>query len=280
MFKNKKENGILIAGIVLIASLFVLNLKDAEVNTNSNNKLISIKDFNESNSKSEKKEEKKEKKKEELSEEEKEVQLVNNIVKENKDNLVVLCNRNIKLGEEYNPTDLVVPNTPLVYPRTFEQSQLRKEAVQALEEMFKEAKKQGLEDLFLVSGYRSYKYQYQIYNNSLKNRGEAHTKKYMAEPGYSEHQTGLTADISTRSAGFTLEESFENTKEGQWLAENAHKFGFILRYPKDKVDVTGYTYEPWHFRYVGKTVSQYMKKYNLVLEELYDGVAVEVDAIG
>lgn len=280
MFKNKKENGILIAGIVLIASLFVLNLKDAEVNTNSNNKLISIKDFNESNSKSEKKEEKKEKKKEELSEEEKEVQLVNNIVKENKDNLVVLCNRNIKLGEEYNPIDLVVPNTPLVYPRTFEQSQLRKEAAQALEEMFKEAKKQGLEDLFLVSGYRSYKYQYQIYNNSLKNRGEAHTKKYMAEPGYSEHQTGLTADISTRSAGFTLEESFENTKEGQWLAENAHKFGFILRYPKDKVDVTGYTYEPWHFRYVGKTVSQYMKKYNLVLEELYDGVAVEVDAIG
>ena len=80
--------------------------------------------------------------------------------------------------------------------------------------------------------------------------------------------------------GFGLEENFENTKEGQWLAQNAHKYGFILRYPKDRVETTGYAYEPWHFRYVGKDISEYMFKNKLVLEDLYDVVNANVDAVG
>ena len=201
-------------------------------------------------------------------------------IKENENNLIVLCNKEYMLGENYEPTDLIVPNVPLTYPATYEQSHLREAAGKALEVMFTDAKKVGLEELFLVSGYRSYKYQYEIFNRSLKNRGKEHTEKYMAKPGHSEHQTGLTADISTQSMGFGLEENFENTKEGQWLAQNAHKYGFILRYPKDRVETTGYAYEPWHFRYVGKDISEYMFKNKLVLEDLYDVVNANVDAVG
>ena len=202
------------------------------------------------------------------------------VVKDNEDNLVVLCNKEYMLGENYEPNDLIVPNVPLTYPATYEQSHLREEAGRSLEVMFEDAKKEGLETLYLVSGYRSYKYQYEIFNRSLKNRGKEHTEKYMAKPGHSEHQTGLTADISTQSMGFTLEENFENTKEGEWLAKNAHKYGFILRYPKDRVETTGYAYEPWHFRYVGKEVSGYMYKNKMVLEDLYDVINTNIDAVG
>ena len=202
------------------------------------------------------------------------------VVKENEDNLAVLCNKEVMLGENYAPDDLIVPNVPLTYPASYEQSHLREEAGRKLEAMFADAKKEGLETLYLVSGYRSYKYQYEIFNNSIKNRGREHTEKYMAKPGHSEHQTGLTADISTQSMGFGLEESFENTKEGQWLAQNAHKYGYILRYPRERVETTGYAYEPWHFRYVGKDISEYMFKNKLVLEDLYDVVNANVDAVG
>lgn len=198
----------------------------------------------------------------------------------NENDLVILCNKTVMLGEQYIPTDLVVPNVPLVNSRTVQQSHLRAQAATQLEKMFEDAKTQGLEDLYLVSGYRSYDYQNEIFSNSIKNRGKEYTEKYMAKPGHSEHQTGLTADISTQGAGFTLEESFENTNEGKWLAENAHKYGFILRYPKDRVESTGYAYEPWHFRYVGTQVSEYMYKNDMILEDVYETVEVNSNSVG
>ncbi|WP_297520140.1 M15 family metallopeptidase [uncultured Clostridium sp.] len=201
-------------------------------------------------------------------------------VRENKNDLIVLCNKEFMLGEDYTPDDLVVPNVLLAYDKSFQQSHLREEGAKALEVMFAEAKDAGLEDLYLVSGYRSYDYQYGLFNTSIKNRGKEHTEKYMAKPGHSEHQTGLTADISTQSMGLTLEENFEDTKEGEWLAANAHKYGYILRYPKDRVETTGYAYEPWHFRYVGKSVSEYMYKNKLVLEDLHESVYDGTDAVG
>ena len=88
--------------------------------------------------------------------------------------------------------------------------------------------------------------------------------KVSARPGFSEHQTGLAIDINS------LDESFENTVAGKWLAENSSKYGFILRYPKGKEGITGYNYEPWHLRYVGKKLATYLYKHNLVFEEYSD----------
>ena len=90
-----------------------------------------------------------------------------------------------------------------------------------------------------------------LYANNVKRKGQEHTDRFSAKPGHSEHQTGLTMDVSSKSANNELELTFANTKEGKWLKENAHRAGFIIRYPKGKESITGYAYEPWHIRYVG-----------------------------
>lgn len=219
-------------------------------------------------------------KQEEKSAEEKEKESIEEKIKLNEDNLLILCNKELKLPEDYVPEDLVNPNIPLVYPTTAQQSKMRAEAATALELMFEEANKAGLKPLYLVSGFRTYEYQNEIYTNSVNNRGQEYTDRYMAKPGHSEHQTGLVADISTQEMNFGLEESFDQLAEGQWLAENAHRFGFILRYPKDRIEDTGYNYESWHFRYVGVETSTYMKKNNLILEDVYKELDEKLDAVG
>ncbi|MGL4450927.1 MAG: M15 family metallopeptidase [Sarcina sp.] len=269
--KGIKIGGIIIASVLTIVGAIYFTAGGGQVSNKDNN--ASIKDNNININDAIEEEDI-----EELLDEE--TASVFSTVRENVGNLVVLCNKQYMLGENYIPDDLIVPKVPLTHPATYEQSQLRKEAGKALEDMFKEAKKEGLEELYLVSGYRSYNYQNQIFTTSLKNRGKEHTEKYMAKPGHSEHQTGLTADISTRSMGFALEESFENTKEGQWLAKNAHKYGFILRYPRERVETTGYAYEPWHFRYVGTGISEYMYKNKMVLEDLHETVNANSEAVG
>ena len=90
---------------------------------------------------------------------------------------------------------------------------------------------------------------------------------YLAKPGYSEHQTGLSIDVGTKDSGLTIH--FENTLAFKTLKENAHLFGFILRYPKDKEELTGYAYEPWHFRYVGPVHAKIIYENNLTLEEYF-----------
>ena len=94
----------------------------------------------------------------------------------------------------------------------------------------------------------------------------------VAYPGQSEHQTGLAMDVSSQSVGFTLEEDFGQAKEGIWLKDNAHKFGFIIRYGKDNTHITGYSYEPWHIRYVGKDVANEIYEKNITLEEFLGDV--------
>jgi D-alanyl-D-alanine carboxypeptidase len=89
----------------------------------------------------------------------------------------------------------------------------------------------------------------------------------VARPGTSEHQTGLTMDITAKSVGLELVESFENTAEGKWLASNAHNYGFILRYPKGKTNITGYAFEPWHYRYVGVDIATDIFNRGITLEE-------------
>lgn len=125
--------------------------------------------------------------------------------------------------------------------------------------------------LSVISSYRSYSTQATLYNNYVKRDGQAAADRYSARPGHSEHQTGLAFDFGGSNQSYWLETSFADTKEGKWLAANAHKFGFILRYPKGKESITGYMFEPWHFRYVGSGESPKIKASGKTLEE-YLGV--------
>ncbi|GLV65918.1 hypothetical protein Bmyc01_45870 [Bacillus mycoides] len=176
-----------------------------------------------------------------------------------------VVNKEYGLPENYKPNDLVVPNVPFSFSGTVEKSHLRKEAADALEKLFDLAKQEGIQ-LNAVSGFRSYEYQKNLYASNVKKNGQEHTDRFSAKPGHSEHQTGLTMDVSSKSANNELELSFANTKEGKWLKDNAHRAGFIIRYPKGKESITGYAYEPWHIRYVGDIAENIYKKH-LTLEE-------------
>lgn len=134
------------------------------------------------------------------------------------------------------------------------------QANNALNEMINAAKTEGVV-LRMISGFRSYSTQNTLYNNYVARDGKAEADRYSARPGHSEHQTGLAFDLNS------LDQSFENTKEGKWLAENCWKYGFIIRYPKGKESVTGYMYEPWHVRYLGKEVAKKVYESGKCLEE-------------
>lgn len=110
--------------------------------------------------------------------------------------------------------------------------------------------------------------QKEIYELNVEHQGKEAADLYSAAPGHSEHQTGLAMDLTTVDANFDLVESFADTNEGKWLAENASKYGFIIRYPKEKIDITGYAFEPWHIRYVGKPYAKYLSQNKLTLDEV------------
>src|SRR5690606_19679945 len=124
------------------------------------------------------------------------------------------------------------------------------EASDALVAMFAAAKAEGAGEMRIQSAYRSYDAQVGAYSYHVNRLGQERADIASARPGHSEHQTGLTADISAGSSCI-LEACFASTAQGAWLAKNAHRFGFILRYPDGLTDITGYAFEPWHYRYVG-----------------------------
>lgn len=119
----------------------------------------------------------------------------------------------------------------------------------------------GFEEMCIISGYRSYEKQKAVFDEWVKIDGFEKASRYSAQPGHSEHQSGLAMDISS------LEEEYGDTDEGKWLAEHCHEYGFIIRYPKDSEDITGYTYEPWHVRYLGKSTAKLVHDSGLTLEE-------------
>ncbi|MCU9613613.1 M15 family metallopeptidase [Caldibacillus lycopersici] len=188
----------------------------------------------------------------------------------NVENLLVLVNKEIMLPSDYIPSDLVRPNVAFSFgDQDIEKSYMKQVAADALEAMFAQAKAEGV-NLFAVSGYRSYARQDQVFQAEVAAKGEEKAMEAVAVPGQSEHQTGLAMDISGASVDYLLTESFEDTAEGKWLAENAHKFGFILRYPKGKESITGYKYEPWHFRYVGEEMATIIYEHDWTLEEFFE----------
>ena len=140
----------------------------------------------------------------------------------------------------------------------------------AFDAMKAAAKKDGI-SLWIVSGYRSYSRQETLYNGYAAAGTKAEADRFSARPGYSEHQTGLALDLNNASG------SFEGTKEADWLADNCYKYGFIIRYGKDKEQYTGFKYEPWHVRFVGTQLALRIYKSGLCLEEYFGINSVYAD---
>jgi LAS superfamily LD-carboxypeptidase LdcB len=184
----------------------------------------------------------------------------------NPTDILVLVNKQYRLPRDYKPQNLVIPDVSFTTSGTPEKKYMREDAAQALEEMFAASKEDGIE-LFALSGYRSFSTQEQLFPTYVLREGFTWANQFSAFPGESEHQTGLAMDITSREVDFTLTEDFGETKEGLWLEEKAYKFGFIIRYPKEKEDITGYTYEPWHLRYVGNEAAKEIYDMNITLEE-------------
>ncbi|MGG1878733.1 M15 family metallopeptidase [Paenibacillus cisolokensis] len=187
----------------------------------------------------------------------------------NAEAIPVVVNKQRSLPDGYAPSDLVEPNVPFSFDEAHEKRHMRREAAEALEELFAAAQADGIE-LRAVSGYRSYERQKVIYENNVRTKGEEEALRVSAVPGTSEHQTGLAIDVSSPSVGNALEEVFGRSAEGRWLAEHAVAFGFIIRYPEGKEGITGYVYEPWHIRYVGKDLAPDIADSGLTLEEYFD----------
>lgn len=173
----------------------------------------------------------------------------------------ILVNKYNYLTEDYVPENLQTVDKKY----SSKTLQLVDYAKEAFEELSEAASKENY-TVLAMSSYRSYQYQYNLYNRYVNTDGVEAADTYSARPGYSEHQTGLAVDVYNGKEDFT---NFEKTKEYNWMQDNAYKFGFILRFPKDKVLETGYQYESWHYRYVGKEIAKYIHDNNLCFEEYY-----------
>lgn len=167
--------------------------------------------------------------------------------------------------EEVTPTyinNILIVNKSYPLPKDYrpDNDELTPETSNAFEKMRVDAQAEGL-NLYISSGFRSYEYQAQLYQRYADRDGYEKADTYSARAGYSEHQTGLAFDLNT------IDDSFANTPEGKWVAENCWKYGFILRYPKGKEAQTGYQYEPWHLRYLGEDMAKKVYDSGLCLEE-------------
>lgn len=175
--------------------------------------------------------------------------------------LNILVNKYYYLPTNYVPNNLVEVSSEFSNSTRL----LVYEAKEAFEKMANKAKEEGY-NLRVISGYRSYEYQNNLYNNYVNEDGQTKADTYSARPGHSEHQTGLAVDIDNVKYSY---ENFENTEEFHWIMEHAHEYGYILRYPKNKENITGYTYESWHYRYVGEKIASFIFHNNLTYDEYY-----------
>ena len=171
------------------------------------------------------------------------------------DKITMLVNKYHYVDKDYVPSNLIEINGLMI----------NKEAYSAYQEMKSDMQKENL-NIRIISAYRSFSYQENLYNNYLKNESREKVDTYSARAGYSEHHTGLAIDVDNAKLDFN---KFYLTNEFIWMNNNAYKYGFILRYPEDKEEITGYSYEPWHYRYVGKDIAEYIKKHNSTFEEYY-----------
>lgn len=172
-----------------------------------------------------------------------------------------LVNQTHPLSKDYVPDDLVPVDVEFYAPINDPKRLLRKEAAEHVKQLFDCAKDQGI-SLIGISGYRTYARQSELY--------EKRTCDDVAPPGTSEHQSGLALDVSTDELGDVLSEIFAETQAGKWLKSHAPLYGFIIRYPKGKEAITRYPWEPWHIRYVTKSLALYLTLTGMTLEEYHE----------
>ena len=191
----------------------------------------------------------------------------NVITVSNGDSKLVLVNKNYALDSSYAPSDLVLPNVLALGHEQNKTIYLREEASQHLEQLFSAAEQEaGL--IFLArSGYRSYETQVSLYQRYVDQNGQEAADRFSARAGHSEHQTGLAIDVTADSVNGQLTTEFGKTAEGIWLKDNAHRFGYIIRYLEGRESETGYQYEPWHIRYVGVEAATEIYQNNCILEQ-------------
>ena len=191
----------------------------------------------------------------------------NVITVSNPDSMLVLVNKNYALSEDYEPSDLVLPNVLSTGYNPNQNIYLRKEAAIHLEQLFYAAQNEAGLTLLARSGYRSYQTQISLYDRYVSQNGTEKADTFSARAGHSEHQTGLAMDVTADSVNRQLVTDFGITPEGIWLKENAHRFGYIIRYLEGREDETGYQYEPWHIRYVGVEAATEIYENNWILEQ-------------
>ena len=178
-------------------------------------------------------------------------------------NKLVLVNKLYTVSPDYKPTDMVAVDGSL---STNQGLYFKKEAYEAYLKMLEDAKSEGIE-FVICSTYRSYSTQDTIYHNYVSMYGADYANTISAYPGRSEHHTGWAVDVTSASMGYDLKQNFIEYPEGIWINNHCSEYGFIIRYPKDKTHITGYSYEPWHLRYVGVDVAKEITEKGLTLEE-------------
>ena len=178
---------------------------------------------------------------------------------------LILVNKYNYLNEDFAPSDIVTISTKYSWG-SYGTHSIRKEVFDAFLKMHEDANQNGIY-LMINSSYRDYKSQTIVYNRYKNNHGEIYADKYAARPGYSEHQTGLALDIF--SIDGAIRDTFKDSKAYAWLKDNSYKYGFILRYPENKEKITGFSFEPWHYRYVGIDAAKYIYENNITFEEYY-----------
>ncbi len=178
-----------------------------------------------------------------------------------KDTLMIV-NKHYKIENNYKPGNLVTVLSEHGYP-----NKIRADVYEEFKKMYNAAKNDNV-SIFIASPYRSYSDQNALYTYYVNTDGKKNADTYSARPGFSEHHTGLAMDLIPEY-GLDLD-TFENSDGFKWMQENAYKYGFILRYPKDKEYITGYIYEPWHYRYVGISAATTIKNEGLTFEEYYE----------
>ena len=183
-------------------------------------------------------------------------------VLEDPSNTALLIKKGFSISKDYVPENLVEVNIPTATTN----NKMRSDAAKALETMYEDAKKEGL-TLAVNSAYRSYEEQQKIYDEYFRIYDEVTAASLVAVPGTSEHQLGLSVDLTSQSVIDGQYGVFGSTPEYQWVIKNAYKYGFILRYPSDKIDITGIANEPWHYRYVGVKLATKLYEEGLTLEE-------------
>lgn len=178
---------------------------------------------------------------------------------------LVLINKVHTVDSNYKPDDLASIKY-FASNRSESGRYMRQEAADHFHQLVEAAAEEGY-TIVLTTAYRSYGFQKVLWDNYVAKDGEAAASRYSARPGTSEHQSGLAVDVSSPSVSYELTQKYADTAEGKWLAANAHKFGFIIRYPKGMENITGYMYEPWHLRYVGQSVAEEIFEEGITLEE-------------